>query len=443
MKVKALPKDLGVAGWNAILPEPERFPALHGDLSVDWLIVGAGFAGLSAARRLKQLVPSDRIAVVDATRIAAGPAGRNSGFMIDLPHDLASESYTGATEKDQATTSQNRAAIAFALQAAADYRMPEEALRATGKINAAATERGDTFNREYAEHLEELGEAFELYDATQMQAICGTDFYTSGLYTPGTAMLQPALYVRGLAAGLAADGVEIFEETPVLELDRENGWASKTPRGIIRAKSVVLGVNGHVEAFGFFARQLMHVFTYASITRPLTAAECAKLGGQNDWGVTPADPMGTTVRRISGAGGDRIVIRNRFTYEPKMEKSEASLNSIAALHMRSFKARFPMLPGVEFEHSWGGRLCLSRNDVPAFGELRPRLFTACCQNGLGTVKGTLAGMRAAELATNTTSDALSAYQDHDGPTRLPVWPLTEIGAPLYLRWQERKAGREF
>jgi glycine/D-amino acid oxidase-like deaminating enzyme len=38
--------------------------------------------------------------------------------------------------------------------------------------------------------------------------------YVSGLYTPGTVMLQPAGYIRGLAAGLKRDGVTIHEAAP-------------------------------------------------------------------------------------------------------------------------------------------------------------------------------------------------------------------------------------
>ena len=43
----------------------------------------AALAGLSAARRLKQNDPTLKIVLVEARQIAHGPAGRNSGFMID------------------------------------------------------------------------------------------------------------------------------------------------------------------------------------------------------------------------------------------------------------------------------------------------------------------------------------------------------------------------
>ena len=68
--------------------------------NADFLVIGAGFAGLSAARRLNQLQPDAKIVVLEACEVGEGPAGRNSGFMIDLPHDLSSDDYLGSVEKD-------------------------------------------------------------------------------------------------------------------------------------------------------------------------------------------------------------------------------------------------------------------------------------------------------------------------------------------------------
>ena len=83
--VKRLPVDTGISGWEAISTRRDPVRALDGDVNADWLIVGAGFAGLSVARRLSQLRPGERIVVLDAREIATGPAGRISGYMIDVP----------------------------------------------------------------------------------------------------------------------------------------------------------------------------------------------------------------------------------------------------------------------------------------------------------------------------------------------------------------------
>ena len=112
--VKKLPIDPGPSGWDAILPQRADAIRLEDNITSDWLVIGAGFAGLAAARRLSQLCPTDKITVLDAKRVAEGPAGRNSGFMIDLPHDLSSSDYGGALDHDKLLTSDNRHAINFA-----------------------------------------------------------------------------------------------------------------------------------------------------------------------------------------------------------------------------------------------------------------------------------------------------------------------------------------
>ena len=103
------------------------------------------------------------------------------------------------------------------------------------------------------------------------------------------------------------------------------------------------------------------------MTRALSGAETCTLGGAPDWGVTPADPMGATVRRISGPGGDRIVVRARFTYDPTMEVSETRLARVGRLHDAKFRDRFPMLGDVTMDYRWAGHLCLSLNGVSVTG----------------------------------------------------------------------------
>jgi glycine/D-amino acid oxidase-like deaminating enzyme len=168
MRVTRLPVDPGPAGWNALLPPPPPAQVLDGDIAADWLVIGGGFAGLAAARRLTQLAPGSRIVLLEARRIAEGPAGRNSGVMVDLPHDLASDDYGGALDHDLAQTRANRHAIRFAARMARDFALPDEAYRPVGKINAAASPRGHRHNLDFAAHLSRMDEPCTLHDAAGM-----------------------------------------------------------------------------------------------------------------------------------------------------------------------------------------------------------------------------------------------------------------------------------
>lgn len=435
-RARSTPADLRRSGWYALLPEPAAPRILEGSRNADWVIVGAGFAGLAAARRLAQLAPNDRIVVLDAQRIGWGAAGRNSGFMIDLPHELSSENYAGGLEQDLKRIRMNRAGIAFAAEAAAEYGLDAH-FRRDGKFHGAATSHGLAALAAFEKHLADLREPFQHLDAQAMRALTGTDFYVGGTFTPGAVMIQPAGFIRGLAQGLSGKA-EIFENTPVLSIQTGPEHVVVTPRGAVRAPRLILANNGHVESFGFFRRRLMHVFTFASMTRSLRPEEAKALGGEVHWGLIPAEPMGSTVRRF----GDRIVVRNTFTYNPDMRTTDRQIEAIGRSHDRSFAARFPMLQDAAPEHRWGGHLCLSLNSGPAFGEVEKGVFAACCCNGLGTVQGTIAGKLIADLATGTPEPMVREILAEAKPRKLYPEPLMTWGARAKLWWMHKRAGRD-
>ncbi len=444
-----LPKNPGVTGWKEILPKRKINPKLSDHINADYLIIGGGFAGLSAARRINQINKEAKIAVLEACEIGEGPAGRNSGFMIDLPHNLASDDYLGSLEKDREQTLINRSAIEFAKSASEEYEMPPEAIQLVGKTNAAASEKGMKFNTEYAKHLDKTSESYKMLNAQEMKDLTGIDYYMNGLWTPGTAMLQPALYIQSLADGVTQnDNVTIYENSPVIDLedagshDGQKVWKAKTSLGSISSPKVILAVNGIVERFGFFQNRLMTIFTYSSLTRELTSDESSMLGGSKEWGLTSADAMGSSVRRISGIGGNRILVRNRWSYNPSMEASDSFMSAAANSHNESFKARFPMLSKVSMEYSWGGRLCLSLNNVFAQGEVDEGVYSACCQNGLGTAKGTAIGVITAEKISGTINSLVPDFVDEEAPKKLMPKPLMWFGVNSYMRWKELMAGKE-
>ncbi|MBN3560889.1 NAD(P)/FAD-dependent oxidoreductase [Aliamphritea spongicola] len=442
IRVSQVPKETGPAAWNEILDDSHSFPQASGSIETDWLVIGGGFAGIAAARRLSQLTGDD-IVLLEACRMAEGPAGRNSGFMIDLPHDLNSETYAGGKEADLKQIMLNRAGIEFAADMAREFGMSSQVFDPCGRVTGAASERGMAHIDSYVKHLDGLGESYNLLSASDMQNRTGISYYQKGLYTPGAVMIQPAAYIRQAARGLS-DKVRIFEQSPVVEMSPGTPHRLRTPKARIRAKKVILAVNGHVQSFGYYPRQLLHVFTYASMTRALSGEELQRLGGEADWGVLPADPMGTTVRKTSDymGSGHRLTVRNRFTLNQSMEISQKDIDSIVKVHDRAFTSRFPMLADVPLQHRWGGRLCLSWNSVPAFGELEPGIWSAACQNGLGTVKGTLSGMLAAEQAVLGDTELVREFSNYAEPKRLPVEPFLSVGANVNLRWKEWLAGKE-
>ena len=125
-----------------------------------------------------------------------------------------------------------------------------------------------------------------------------------------------------------------------------------------------------------------------------------------------------------------------------MATSAADLARVTARMRTKFNARFPGLRHIPFEHAWSGHLCLTKNAVSVMRELEPDLFSACVQNGLGTTRGTLTGIGAAELAMGQTSEITRFFLAEAEPTRLPPHPFDSIGANAYLRFKEWQASAE-
>ena len=69
--------------WLNNLPKRINIKTLNEDLTSDYLIVGAGYTGLSAARKLSEIDKNKKIIIIDAQLAGEGGSSRNSGYLVD------------------------------------------------------------------------------------------------------------------------------------------------------------------------------------------------------------------------------------------------------------------------------------------------------------------------------------------------------------------------
>ena len=69
--------------WINDLNSRTNIKSIDSDEDCDWLIIGAGYTGLSAARKLGKLHPNQKIILADAQLAGEGASGRNSGYLVD------------------------------------------------------------------------------------------------------------------------------------------------------------------------------------------------------------------------------------------------------------------------------------------------------------------------------------------------------------------------
>jgi glycine/D-amino acid oxidase-like deaminating enzyme len=420
--VNHLPADDKTNGWSRILAPRKPTESLSTDVKAEWVVVGAGYAGLAAARRLAENRPDEHIVLLDAGEIGENASGRNSGFAIDLPHLVSSS-------KDELDGSHrymalSRAAIEYHETMIDRYKIDCNWSK-PGKYQTAVTDWGvGEFLKPFAEELDRLGEPYEWVDQNALSSILGTDHFSAAVYTPGCRLLNPAALVRGLADNLP-ENVHLYEDTPVTAIDVSQRVNLETSKGSVSAPKMILGVNAFAPYFGFYQSRLLPFAADASLSRQLSEEEQKVYGCSKEWGVTPANAFASITMRYTQ--DHRILIRNNIYYNPKMRESQAHRDRIAVKHKKLFDERFPMLKDVSMEFTWAGYVCFSDNGAPGFGKISDNVYSSICQNAIGVTKGTIGGLLAADMACGVDNELIGYMESLGEPGKLPPRPILDIG----------------
>lgn len=433
MPTRPLPRDEQTCGWIASLPPPRPARRLRTTENADAVVIGAGFTGLAAARQLATHHPEWRVVIVEAQRVGAGASGRNSGFVIDLPHFHPSPDI----ELNQRLRRLSRAGF-NALRHQVDSGAIECGWAERGRLHVAVGDVGQRALEGFATALEAMGEPFAWLECDAITAITGTTHYRSAVRTVGGASMQPAALVRAVAAALP-ENIDLLEESPVHAIRRHGLFELAADAGGLRTPRVLLATNGYTPRLGFLRRRLFPLLTFGSLTRVLSAAEQSALGGEREWGVVSETPMGATVRRTVD---QRVLIRSTVRYTRRLEVDTSARQQIAVTHRRALAIRFPMLRQVPFEYTWGGVMGVSFNGMPYFGQLADGVFAAAGYNGVGVALGTICGALLADLVVGADSSLLDDVRALPQPSWIPPEPLLGVGVRATVKRMMASAREE-
>lgn len=406
----------------------------------EWLVIGAGITGLSAAHRLGELVPQDRVLLVDARPVGWGASGRNSGFLLDLPHKFDLEHPDASRLRK--IVGLNRSAISILEEKTKDLLINCD-WSPVGKLQGAVKERGTGLMRKFCAALDIIGEPYEILDRDGCAEIMGTDYYAGAVFTPGAVLVDPFLLVRGLARKLPPN-VTLRDDAAVVSFVENSGKFSAELRLAdgsfvsVNSRKVILGTDPYTPEFGYMKNRILPTITFASITRSLTPSERKRYSGKMNWGLTPADAGGTTLRMTSDG---RLLIRNHYGFAPSYKASSRDLGKVAEAHREGLDKRFPTLSDVPITSTWGGVVSLSRNHKTFFGEVATGVYAANCYNGVGMTRGTSSGRLLVDLALGKQSKALEDIIAVSGqPSSIPPDPFRSLGVNgrmKLIEWESR------
>ena len=427
-------------GWIALAGSSPCRDHLTRSEKADWLIIGAGITGLSAAHSLAELHPEARIVVVDRQRAAQGASARNSGYAVahENPGDdeligksgfsgFAVDSSIGQAAGEEVRMRIARHGIECEYRDSGYYF----AVNDPAKLNHVEAK---------LKTLSAVGASAQFLEGKQLAQKLGTRHYQAAIWCGnGNALLQPAKYVKGLLDSLPAN-VTLFENTEITGLERLSGGRIRAAgtQGSIEASQVLVCLNAFIPRAGIDNSATFPMELSASLTRPLTDKEYQAIGSVEPWGVLSTRPLGATVRLTPDR---RVMIRNTAEYRTK-DLSDRDLIQRRKHHVLGLQRRFPGLGEQDIHYTWTGHLSATRSGQPYFAKVEDGVYAVAGCNGSGVARGTLWGRLLAELASGASSELLKSVMDRAQPGWLPPRPFFDIGAVLRMRMEAVRAKTE-
>jgi glycine/D-amino acid oxidase-like deaminating enzyme len=385
--------------------------------SVDVLIVGAGYTGLSAARETAGAGRSTL--VLDAESAGAGCSSRNGGqvaYSIKPSYEILK--------------ARHGADLAL--------RICEEAHRAVTDLRSLATEqgldcdwrpRGGFYGAHTARHFAAMAAQAEnqprgleqrvtVVPKSEQHREIDSDFYHGGCVYHDEASVNPRRLTLALLRRAIAAGAQLADHCPVAAIRAvRHGFEVQTARGIVASRRVLLATNGYSGPLSpWHQRRVIPIGSYQIATDRLGVDFVRSLIPQ---GRHISDTRRVVVYYRPSPDGERIIFGGRASLSERDPL-------VCVPRLRSMMTRvFPQLRSAAITHAWAGWVAYTFDTMPHLGQ-RDGLYYCMgyCGQGipLATYYGKRIGQQIADLPEGRTELDGLAF-----PTR-PYY----FGAPWFL-----------
>ncbi|MBY6088912.1 NAD(P)/FAD-dependent oxidoreductase [Maritimibacter alkaliphilus] len=377
--------------WSATAGPAVETAPLSEDLTVDLLVVGGGFTGLSAALHAAQ--SGARVCVLEAEEVGHGGSGRNVGLVNAglwlPPGEVAKIMGERAGARLNAILA-GGPDLVFDLIERHDIAC--EAVR-NGTLHCAHAPAGlSDLERRHAQ-LTAIGAPVTLLSAEEARARTGSPAVHGALFDPRAGTVQPKAYARGLARAAQAAGAIIVQGLPAgRRQSTGDRWVVEAGGHRITSRALIEATNAYGQTPGRFTP--MHFFQMATAPLPEELLKDVLPGLEGCWDT--ALVMSSFRRDAAG----RVIVG-----------AIGALDHLAsgvhqAWAQRKLARLFPQLAGQPLEHAWHGRIASTADHLPRIERFGVRGYAAYGYSGRGIGTGTLFGKALAQAALSAEEAAL-------------------------------------
>jgi glycine/D-amino acid oxidase-like deaminating enzyme len=384
-------KELNYWLTTAEFPKTESRPLPD---SVDVVVIGAGFTGLSAARTLARR--GAKVAVLESETIGWGASSRNGGMVLTGMklgvNKLISMYGRELTQRMYAASLETIDCV--------EQIVREEAIDCDfsrcGHLEVACKQKHfDDYARQVEVIAREFNHQLRIVQKKDLSAEIGSNIYYGGMVDEVSAGLNPARYVTGLGRAAMKAGADIFERTRVQVLQRESrqaesGWKITTSRGELWAHEVFVGTSGYTSnPTPALQKKLIPIGSFIITTEILPEALAHELSPRNRMIYDSKNYL--YYYRLTP--DRRMLFGGRAAFFPETDRT---IRRSAEILRRGMIEVYPQLRDGKVEFVWGGTLDFAFDIMPHAGQI-DGMYYAVGYAGHGVAMATYQGQRMAEL----------------------------------------------
>jgi gamma-glutamylputrescine oxidase len=436
----AIPKDLGFerngSYWARSLPAPA--PALDSDIDADAVVIGGGLTGLSTAYYLRKAMPGKRVVLLEAAVCGNGASGRNGGMVLTMTEDRYMRLQDPILDRRiYELTAGNIAS----LQGLAEQHGVDCELVQNGALQTLCSSGQAEEARQFCSRARDAGFPFEYWDRERTAATIGTQGYYGALFDPRGGQVHPGKLVGLWKAAAIAVGVDIHDNTPVVDIEEGATHQVRTATGCrVRSPALVLATNAYTSRLGYLRGAVAPIFDYVAMTPVLSEAQRTAAGWRalvpfNDNRTETYYAGSTREGRIHFGGG-----KVDYSFNDGMRTRPGAAARYADLH-GEFSRLFPSLLDVGFESVWSGSVDMSLDGSPSVGSIgrHGNIFYGIGFSGHGVNLTSVCGRIIADSVAGAGAQWAWLPFVNRLPPYIPNEPFRWLGIEAglaYTRWTE-------
>ena len=348
--------------WTDQFPRPNNLVTSDNPSSdMDIAIIGSGYTGLCAARILRKNGAS--VTVFERNTIGWGASSRNGGMATPGLKQGIQKIYKMYGSKLAHEFWKASVDAIDLIEEIVDEHSIDCDWQRNGHASLATKPSHAPRLKQYGSWLEKkFGHVQNYIPVNQIRDEIGSDAYYGALTDEISGGLHASKYVYGLATTVSNLGVQLCEQTDVLDIEKNdsNYFRLITSKGDVRAKKVIIATNGYTDRLVPRLKPLIFpVGSYIVVTEPLSEDL------QNI--ISPKKRMYYDSKWFLNYF--RLTPDGRMLWGGRNDLStDLDLDDSAKRLTRELYSILPDLRDIPITHTWTGKLGITFDLMPHIGE---------------------------------------------------------------------------